>query len=260
MLPKPFHHHRPSNSQLTTVLQVGYPAENETVLEPKHLITEDSPLLERRRVSREEEKWEMESKGVELAALVMWIGAVSAFVLINNFVGPWPEFMGHVHERVWFVCHMLGGMLFGGGVILTTVIEWMVAQNKNGDVLSFWFDKVPLLDAAIVLPGLTLAMISGIGLAIVRYGGLAIAPHHIQIVFWTLVAFAAWWALTDLTTQGGALTQVNEWAASTAGQDESSRGDVPRVVRLRKISNILSCIFVILLYSEMVFKPGTLHY
>jgi hypothetical protein len=202
----------------------------------------------------------MESKGVELAALVLWMGAISAFVLVNNFVGPWPEFMGRVPERAWFACHMLAGMLFGGGVVLTTAIEGLVAQNKNGDVLSFWFDKVPLLDAAIVLPGLTLAMISGTGLAIVRYGGLAAAPHHIQVVFWTLVAFAAWWALTDLTTQGGALAQVNEWAASTAGMDEGSRGDVPPIVRFRKISNVLSCVFVVLLYAEMVFKPGTLHY
>jgi hypothetical protein len=206
---------------------------------------------------REEEKWEMESKPVELIALGLWMAAISVFILINNFVGPWPEFMTEVHERIWFVFHMLGGMLFGGGVLLTTAIEWLVANNKNESVLSFWFDKVPLLDAAIVLPGLTLAMLSGTGLSIAHYGGLGLAPIHIKIVFYTLVAFAAWWAITDLTTQGSALAAVNEWSA-TAHSDETK--DVPDVVNNRTISNVVSCLFVLALYIIMVMKPGTLHY
>jgi hypothetical protein len=207
-----------------------------------------------------EEKWEMDSKIVELAALGGWLAGISVFILINNFVGPWPEAMKDVPERIWFVLHMLGGMLFGGGVILTAAIEWLVANNKNESVLQFYFDKVPLLDAAIVLPGLTLAMISGTGLAIEHYGGLGIAPAHIQTVFYTLVAFASWWAITDLTTQGSALTAVNQWAASASSNDGDSERDVPKIVHLRKISNVVSCLFVIALYAIMVMKPGTIHY
>jgi len=202
-----------------------------------------------------EESWEDDSKLVEAVLLVAWALSISAFILVNNFVGPWPDHMAQVPERVWFVLHMLGGMLFGGGVILTTAIEWLVAHNRNSPVLQFWFDKVPLLDAAIVLPALTIAMISGTGLAIEHYGGLGVAPPHIATVFYTLVAFATWWGLTDLTTQGKALTDVNEWAIRTS---EEAKLDIPPVVEHRKISNVVSCLFIVALYCEMTFKPFTL--
>ena len=138
---------------------------------------------------QEIESWEDDSKFVELVLLTAWGVAISAFILINNFIGPWPAAMAQVPERVWFVLHMLGGMLFGGGVILTTCIEWLVAHNRNSPVAVWWFDKVPLLDAAIVLPALTMAMVSGTGLAIEHYGGLGVAPIHISLVFYALVAF-----------------------------------------------------------------------
>jgi len=203
------------------------------------------------------ESWEEHSKVVELVVLGVWGAVISAFILINNFIGPWPDFMSAIPERVWFVFHMLGGMLFGGGVILTTAIEWLVADNKNSPVLQFWFDKVPLVDAIIVLPALTVAMISGTGLSIAHYGGLGLAPMHIKIVFYTLVSFAAWWSITDLTTQGKALTEVNKWAATAATGNHDD--DVPDVVHFRKISNIVSCLFVLALYTIMVMKPGTFH-
>ena len=210
---------------------------------------------------QEEESWENESKMVELIALLVWGAGISIFILINNFIGPWPDAMNGVPERVYFTLHMLGGMLFGGGIILTTAIEWLVVQNKNAPVLQFWFDKVPLLDAAIVLPALTVSMISGTGLTIKRYGGLALAPAHIPIVFYTLIAFAAWWASTDLMTQGKSLAAVNEWAITTATEtDDDNVTSVPSVVDNRKISNAVSCLFVFALYIIMVMKPGTLHY
>ena len=39
---------------------------------------------------------------------------------------------------------MIGGMLFGGGIILTTCIERAVAKSNDSKVLQFWFTKVPL--------------------------------------------------------------------------------------------------------------------
>jgi hypothetical protein len=234
-------------------------------------------------VKTEQESWVDESKHIELIGLSIWMATISAFILVNNFVGPWPSVMHDVPERVWFLGHMLGGVFFGGGVLLTTAIEYMVANNSNTYVLQFWFDKVPLLDMAIVLPGLTLSMISGTGLAITHYGSLADAPPHIPLVFWALVVFAAWWAVTDLSTQGGALTAVMEMTPNTTNSDddrknnnnnvnenenvkniltkESSQTQVaPDVVHQRTISNVVSCFLVLVLYAIMVLKPGTIHY
>ena len=197
-----------------------------------------------------------EAKKIELIALGIWGISISAFILINNFVGPWPAVMKTVPERVFFLNHMIGGMLFGGGIILTTCIERLVAKSSNPPVLQFWFDKVPILDSLIVVPALTVSMISGTGLSIVRYGGLNVAPPHVGAIFWTLIAFMSWWAATDLTTQGTALKAVNQMYDQYLGGEEDL--ETPKVVVDRHVSNVVSCFFVVLLYSFMVLKPGTL--
>lgn len=69
----------------------------------------------------DEGDWVDESKKVELILLGIWGVSISAFILINNFYGPWPLFMKTIPERTFFLGHMVGGMLFGGGIILTTV-------------------------------------------------------------------------------------------------------------------------------------------
>jgi len=198
-----------------------------------------------------------DEKKLELILLAVWGISLSAFILINNAYGPWPLFMKKVPERMFFLFHMYGGMLFAGGIILTTCIEREVAKSNNPQVLKFWFDKVPTLDGLIVVPALTVSMISGTGLSIVRYGGLNIAPPHVDAIFWTLIAFLTWWATTDLTTQGAALK-----SAERAREDfESGITDefiTPKIVVDRHFSNVVSCFFVLLLYSMMVLKPGTL--
>ncbi|KAL3932031.1 MAG: hypothetical protein SGARI_004067 [Bacillariaceae sp.] len=204
----------------------------------------------------EEGDWVDESKKVELILLGIWLVSLSGFILTNNFYGPWPLFMKTVPERVFFLSHMIGGMLFGGGIILTTCIERSVAKSSNAPVLQFWFDKVPLLDGLIVVPALTVSMISGTGLSIVRYGGLNIAPPHVSAIFWTLIAFMTWWGVTDLTTQGTALKAVNEMYDEF--QEGNENVQTPKVVVDRHVSNVVSCFFVVLLYSMMVLKPGTL--
>lgn len=97
------------------------------------------------------ESWEDESKDVELALLVAWAVSISAFILVNNFIGPWPQALAEVPERVWFVLHMLGGMLFGGGVILTTAIEWLVAHNRNSPGASRKADSFCSFDICILI-------------------------------------------------------------------------------------------------------------
>lgn len=200
--------------------------------------------------------WVDESKKVELIVLGLWAVSISAFILINNFSGPWPLVMKQVPERVFFLSHMVGGMLFGGGIILTTCIERLVAKSNNPGVLQFWFDKVPELDGLIVVPALTISMVSGTGLSIVRYGGLNVAPPHVGAIFWTLIAFMAWWAATDLTTQATALKAVERMYERSLNGEEGL--ETPKVVVDRHVSNVVSCFFILLLYSMMVLKPGTL--
>lgn len=216
--------------------------------------TEDKPVASSAVVEIDESSegdWIDESKRVELILLGLWGVTISAFILVNNFYGPWPLFMKQIPERTFFLCHMIGGMLFGGGIILTTLIERAVAKSNNASVLQFWFDKVPEVDGLVVVPALTLSMISGTGLSIVRYGGLNIAPPHVDYIFWTLIAFMTWWATTDLTTQGTALKAVERMY-------ENGETDTPKVVLDRHVSNVVSCFFILLLYSMMVFKPGTI--
>eukprot|EP00550_Attheya_septentrionalis_P001853 CAMPEP_0198284920 /NCGR_PEP_ID=MMETSP1449-20131203/4283_1 /TAXON_ID=420275 /ORGANISM="Attheya septentrionalis, Strain CCMP2084" /LENGTH=308 /DNA_ID=CAMNT_0043982141 /DNA_START=186 /DNA_END=1112 /DNA_ORIENTATION=- len=196
-----------------------------------------------------------EAKKVELIVLGIWGISISAFILINNFYGPWPLILKTVPERAYFLSHMIGGMLFAGGIILTTCIERLVAKSQNPEVLQFWFTKVPELDGLIVVPALTISMVSGTGLSIVRYGGLNIAPPHVGAIFWTLIAFMSWWAATDLTTQGPSLKAVERM------YEQYELGEVgletPKVVTDRHFSNVVSCFFILLLYSMMVLKPGT---
>eukprot|EP00532_Pseudo-nitzschia_australis_P017830 CAMPEP_0168311070 /NCGR_PEP_ID=MMETSP0142_2-20121227/67175_1 /TAXON_ID=44445 /ORGANISM="Pseudo-nitzschia australis, Strain 10249 10 AB" /LENGTH=169 /DNA_ID=CAMNT_0008263955 /DNA_START=515 /DNA_END=1021 /DNA_ORIENTATION=+ len=117
---------------------------------------------------------------VGAVGILAWMISLSTFVLVNNFIGPWPkQLFDNIPFEVWLLGHQLGGMIFGGGVILTTCIERLVAESRNIEVMRFWFEKVPWLNTAIVLPGLTISIFSGTGLATLRYGGLSNAPPHV---------------------------------------------------------------------------------
>lgn len=221
-------------------------------LEPLALLAKDKASIEQ--LNEEDEGWS--DKTIELVLLSIWLVGLSGFILENNFVGPWPALMKTIPERWFFLSHMVGGMLFGGGIILTTCIERLVAKSNNASVLQFWFDKVPTLDGLIVVPALTISMISGTGLSIVRYGGLNIAPPHVDAIFWTLIAFMTWWGVTDLSTQTTALDAVNEM--NDRYQNGERDLETPEVVVNRHTSNVVSCFFVLTLYSMMVLKPGTL--
>lgn len=204
----------------------------------------------------EEEDAGWDDKTIELVFLAIWLVGLSGFILENNFVGPWPAVMKTIPERWFFLSHMVGGMLFGGGIILTTCIERLVAKSNNAPVLKFWFTQVPTLDGLIVVPALTISMISGTGLSIKRYGGLNIAPPHVDAIFWTLIAFMTWWGVTDLSTQTTSLEAVNEM--NERYENGETDVETPQIVLNRHTSNVISCFFVLTLYSFMVLKPGTL--
>jgi uncharacterized membrane protein len=197
---------------------------------------------------KEDEEEKSAINPVELAGLAVWMGALSTFLLRNNFVGPWPAIISTVPENIWLFIHALAGMFFGGGIIITTCVEWLVVKSKNPSVLTFWFEKVPGLDLSIVLPAISVAIVSGTGLASVRYGGLGEAPIHIKASLHLLLFFALWWASTDVTTQGPAAKALQE--------SDASAEEVPRIVHLRKISNVVSCALVLVMYFFMVLKPG----
>jgi hypothetical protein len=222
-------------------------------LEPLAVFTKNKVPVE---VVVEEDDGSWDGKTVELVLLSIWLVGLSGFILENNFVGPWPAVMRTIPERWFFLSHMVGGMLFGGGIILTTCIERLVAKSNNAPVLKFWFTQVPTLDGLIVVPALTVSMISGTGLAIKRYGGLNISPPHVDAIFWTLILFMTWWGVTDLSTQTTSLEAVNEMNE----RYENGEKDVetPEIVLNRHTSNVVSCFFVLTLYSFMVLKPGTL--
>ena len=194
----------------------------------------------------------------ELVALAIWMGLLSSFILMNNFVGPWPQEITNVSDDIWLLIHSVSGMLFGGGIILSTCIEWLVAESNDIGVMNFWFDKVPSLDVFIVLPALSMAILSGGGLAAIRYDGLGESPFHVRLALMVLVSFAGWWAATDVTTQRPAQHALSEQVVQMQGGDsfESENRDIPKIVQLRKISNVVSCFLVLALYAIMLLKPG----
>jgi hypothetical protein len=192
-----------------------------------------------------------ENKVLEFVGLGAWIASLSTFLLVNNFVGPFPgEWLQNTPVEYFGLTHAIAGMLFGGGVILTTLIEWLAVGSKNTSVLNFWFGNVPALDSMIVLPALTASIVSGVGLSVDHYNSLGEAPVHVVSAISTLLAFAIWWASTDLTTQGAASEAIEEWTK------DGGESDVPRIIQLRKISNVVSCAFVAAIYAIMVLKPG----
>lgn len=191
--------------------------------------------------------------------VICWSVAVSYF-LITNFVSnaPWPEELLSSHRDVWRVIHAISSMMFGGTIIVSTIIEWLVVSSEDPTVIYFWFCKVPALDGAIVLPALTGIVLSGVAQANQDYGSLRESPKYIIGSLHVLLAFAVWWVLTDVTTQHPAQRAVKKWAAADEGNDESSTKNetLPPVLKSRRWSNVGSCLFVCLLYTLMALKPG----
>lgn len=193
---------------------------------------------------------------MEYIGLGTWITALSSFLLVNNFVGPFPaQVLASTPVKAFGLTHAISGMLFGGGIILTTLLEWLAVGSKSSEVLQFYFDKVPKLDSFVVLPALTMSILSGVGLAVDHYGSLGDSPFHVVGAISTLLMFAIWWAVTDVTTQGAAQAAIHEWAVENTNTASQTK-DIPQIVEQRKISNVVSCLFVLAIYGFMVLKPG----
>lgn len=176
----------------------------------------------------------------------IWPLAISVFIAINFFQGCWPTALAEVPFSTLSFVHAVSGMLFAGCIITTTVLERMVVESGNTPTQRLWFDKVPVVEEWIVLPALTGAIVSGIGQACARYGSFQMAPFHIQCAIFLLLAFGLWWGLTDRPTQAKARSALE----NSLGEEQ------PAIFQLRQISNIISCLFLIILYGVMVLKPG----
>jgi len=189
-----------------------------------------------------------------LLSIIAWAVTISYFLITNFVSGPWPESLLSSNRDEWRLVHAISSMLFGGTIVISTIIEWLVVASKNSAVISFWFNQVPALDGAIVLPALTGAIISGVAQANQDYGSLREAPKYIIGSLHVLLTFAVWWVLTDVTTQYSAKQAVAEW--SNDGNAKQSNVDVPRLLKTRRWSNIGSCLFVNALFILMALKPG----
>lgn len=189
--------------------------------------------------------------------LHVWAVGVSAFVVINAKLRPFPEsLLRALTRQQWALVHAVASMLFSGTIVLSALLERLVVASKDASVMRFWFHSVPRrLDARVVLPALTGAMLSGVGQATIEYGGLRRAPRHVTGAFHCLVAFGMWWMVADVASQKGAAEAVRTWGAED--EEAGTKGeDVPRVLRRRAASNAVSVLFVVGLYALMVLKPG----
>jgi hypothetical protein len=205
-------------------------------------------MLENDNDAIEEKSTDLDPEIIGLGLLLL---SVSAFILINRFVGPWPASIIYaVPSEYWRLFHYLGATVFGGSIILTTCMEWLIVSCNIPSVQKFWFERVPLLDLGIVVPGVVTVLVAGTALTDWRYGSLTEAPKYIEMAGISMILFFLWWALTDLTTQSKAKEYFLEGNENT---DKDSN-----IVQLRKVSNIGSCVFVVVMFWIMTFKPGGL--
>ena len=177
--------------------------------------------------------------------LVVWLLAISAFIAINVKVNPFPQSLLLTLSRPqWALVHAISSMMFGGTILLSTLIENLVISSRKSAVVRFWFVSVPRLDSLVVLPALTGSIISGIGQATIDYGGMVGAPKHVTGAVHALLTFGLWWGATDITTQ----ERAKELARSLDGEYDAllqGDGDAMNLLKWRRISNIVSCLMVI---------------
>jgi len=139
--------------------------------------------------------------------------------------------------------------------VLSTIVEWIVLQKPtNPEVIHFWFSRiVSNVDKAVVLPALTAVIVSGMAQATIDYGSMGASPLHIRVAIHIFATFALWWGLTDLTTQHAAQSSISEWYKQYLSGDQTG---LPKVALFRRWSNVVSCLFVGILYAFMALKPG----
>ena len=111
-----------------------------------HSLSEDGSFLAQDDMANASSLKQIESlqkrevKVPETLSVALWMGLVSVFVVLNNFAGPFPTNLADgtaVPTVVWGLMHGLAGMLFGGGIVTTTCLEWLAVSSRNEEVLKF---------------------------------------------------------------------------------------------------------------------------
>jgi hypothetical protein len=184
--------------------------------------------------------------------------------------------------NVWSLIHALSGMVFGGSILCTTAVEWMwpdelhqmVSERADQQTSSPSIDDLSLqllvnkmatktlfpMEGKLVLPGVTGSMISGIAQSFYNYGSLRLAPRHVKSSLHLLFLFGLFWAYSDRKSQQDLLDLAESSNSWTTGDGQSTKEVVEQemvsVWKRRRIVNLISCLFVLALYTTMVVKPG----
>ena len=195
--------------------------------------------------SNEGDKGEKEAskapKSKKKLAITLWIHIISGFVVANYVRSScWPRFLLRLSLPIWNLIRGLSAMLFAGSIFTTTILEWNV---KN----LLLFPQLLNVETSMVLPALTGALISGVAQAFHSYGSLKFAPRHVKSALHILFVFGIWWGITDRRSQA----QVEKAIARNEDNDVS----IVSILKRRRWSNIVSCVFLVLLYADMILKP-----
>ena len=176
-------------------------------------------------------------KASSRVVVTLWIHLISIFVVVNSSTrittpaaaGCWPAVMAtRVSLSVWRFLHAVAAMVFAGSIVTTTVVEWNVVRswynnsnfhrnNNNNNasstsrgadssspeewLLRFWFVTASSVEQWLVLPALTLSIVSGVAQAAITYQHLSLAPRYVKSSLHILLLFGLWWGVTDRTTQ-----------------------------------------------------------
>jgi hypothetical protein len=199
-----------------------------------------------------------------------WFVSLSYFIVRNYKIGPWIP-LPSIGKQVWVLVHAMSNTFFAGGILLSTLLEWLIVREanssptKNPEVINFWFTGkgASRIDKIVVLPALTLSLVSEFVQVANDYGSMAAAPKHIRLAIHILASFATWWIVTDLQTQEIAQARVKDWyqrvatgAAASSADEVSPKEDLPKILYWRRFSNMGSCLFVAALFALMTLKPG----
>ena len=189
---------------------------------------------------------------IERMMLWVWLVAISGFVATNYARETiWPLSFLLIPYPFWSLIHGLSAMVFAGGIVTTTLLEWTLPSimesinekdnNESSEsksmLLLTWLWQV---ESRLVLPAVTGSLISGVAQAFYTYPSLHAAPQHIKSVLHLMVLFGMWWAWTDRRSQN---------ALRSDGFDTSK-------VLERRLSNLVSCAFLVVIYGVMILKPG----
>jgi hypothetical protein len=150
-------------------------------------------------------------------------------------------------------------MIFGGTIIISALIEYLVVRSKKISVINFWFLDVPKrLDVNVVLPALAGVIVSGVAQSNLIYGGLATSPKYVVGACHVLSTFGLWWGITDLTSQRTISKLIRRYYDEIADYDEVNKlvdGELLAILKTRLATNLVSCLLVMALYAVMVLKP-----